>query len=1045
MTSPNPEHAPPGVPPGKKPPWRDRFLRLVYELALHRPWWLLGAVAIVSVATAATLPYMKVSTSRFALASGSKEQTALDQFLHEFGSPFDLIGAVEGGDPVARRAAVEELAARLKGETAYVADVFYRIDTGFFRDRALMYVPLDDLKRMSDLLDAPGTPLDVKRFTELRGLVPMLDAAAGELARGAGVEVAPATTPVTAAPPGPGSGGDGEIPRTAPATAAAPVPASGDEGEIPRTAPETGAPGAPGAGVATGTAPIDLAAQAELVRLLTELVREADRWVADPKADQIEILQRLFVEKIDLERSSLDSAGYLASRAGGVLLVFVKPASETDDYAFVQPLTERARAIAREVAAAHPGVTIGFSGYPASTADEVDAIGRDSLVTSVAATVLVLVMLFIAYRKPWALAMIGIPLGLGVVWSGALVVLAFGGLNFLTGACGSLLQGLGIDYGVHFLGRYDQERKKGASHPVALHASICETGRGVLTGAFTNSLAFFTTLVSDFPAFRQLGILAGTGLLFVFLATLAVLPAMLTLRARREERRARAGRAAPRTAAAAPPAPEPVAAAPAEPVPSAPADAAASDDAAPPSPATAPAADKGWSVFDLGVRWPLWTLGIVAAVTLLLAAGIRRVSFDYDITTMLPKEAESVRVAARIFDEGDFSVAFNALVADSLAEVRAREKALRAKSTIARVESAARFVPEDQEAKLELLRKLAPALEGAASRYTVLDPVAGPVAGEALGRLGDAAEAAAFRAETTGRAELAAQLRALAAAARATAGHVAAPAAAADARLAAFQTRLFAELAEGMALFRSALDAGPVKLEDIPAGLRARFVGEPRAPGAAPRYALYAYPSGSIWRHDILTRFVRDTKEVDPAATGYPINFLHFSGVIIDGFRNAAIFAALVMFVVMLTDLRRLRDALLAMVPLALGVVWMVGLMGWAHIDFNLANVVALPLILGIGVDNGVHILHRWRETGTVLGAVRGVGGSILLSALTNMTGFASLGAAAHRGIASMGMLLVLGLACCLSVALWVLPALMQLMPVPRTEPAARPVADPRS
>jgi len=468
-------------------------------------------------------------------------------------------------------------------------------------------------------------------------------------------------------------------------------------------------------------------------------------------------------------------------------------------------------------------------------------------------------------------------------------------------------------------------------------------------------------------------------------------------------------------------------------------------------------------------------------VTVLLAAGIPRLGFDYDITEMLPRNAESVRVAKRVFAESDFSVEFNALVADSLAEVRARAKALAAKPSIARVESAARFIPEDQDAKLEILRKLAPVLEGATTRYGTLAPVDGAAMRASLQRLAGAAEDAAFLADTAGRAPLAGRLRDLAAAARATAVRLEAPAAPAplppgtplapppgsgpapapgtgpapapgpttDGRLAAFQARLFSDLADHLALFHSSLAHGVISAADIPPGLRSRFIGAPHGPDGHERYALYAYPSGSIWRRDVLTRFVTDTKSVDPGATGYPINFLHFSGIIVEGFRNAAIFAALVMLIVMLADLRRLRDALLGMIPLLLGVTWMIGVMGWARIDYNLANVVALPLILGIGVDNGVHVLHRLREEKTVLGAVRGVGGSILLSALTNMAGFASLMAASHRGIASMGLLLVLGLGCCLTVALFVLPAVLQLVtPAAAVAPAPEPgppAAEPRS
>jgi len=136
------------------------------------------------------------------------------------------------------------------------------------------------------------------------------------------------------------------------------------------------------------------------------------------------------------------------------------------------------------------------------------------------------------------------------------------------------------------------------------------------------------------------------------------------------------------------------------------------------------------------------------------------------------------------------------------------------------------------------------------------------------------------------------------------------------------------------------------------------------------------------------------------------------------------------MVLVLLLDFGKPRHTLLALLPLAMGVVATLGLLALFGAALNPANMIGFPLILGVGADNGVHVLHdfRARKRGQryVLGHATGRG--IMVAALTTILGFGTLMIAAHRGLASLGLVLTLGVTCCMLTALVFLPALLNVM-----------------
>jgi len=118
----------------------------------------------------------------------------------------------------------------------------------------------------------------------------------------------------------------------------------------------------------------------------------------------------------------------------------------------------------------------------------------------------------------------------------------------------------------------------------------------------------------------------------------------------------------------------------------------------------------------------------------------------------------------------------------------------------------------------------------------------------------------------------------------------------------------------------------------------------------------------------------------------------------------------------------------LSLLPVALGSAWTLGLMGILGVDFNPANIMTLPLVIGIGVTNGIHILNRVAEEqqASILG--KSTGKAVLVSGLTAITGFGSLTLGRHQGIESLGLVMSVGIAACMIAGLTFLPALISIL-----------------
>ena len=149
---------------------------------------------------------------------------------------------------------------------------------------------------------------------------------------------------------------------------------------------------------------------------------------------------------------------------------------------------------------------------------------------------------------------------------------------------------------------------------------------------------------------------------------------------------------------------------------------------------------------------------------------------------------------------------------------------------------------------------------------------------------------------------------------------------------------------------------------------------------------------------------------------------------------HAAIYCLLAVAIVLMLDFRNIRLTLLAMLPMGLGAVQLFGLLGLLNIPLNAANMIVLPLILGIGIDDGVHVVHDFRRQTGRYTLSRSTATAILITSATTMVGFGMMMFANHQGLRSLGQILTIGVFCCLGTSIVILPALLAWLTQHRTE-----------
>jgi len=399
------------------------------------------------------------------------------------------------------------------------------------------------------------------------------------------------------------------------------------------------------------------------------------------------------------------------------------------------------------------------------------------------------------------------------------------------------------------------------------------------------------------------------------------------------------------------------------------------------------------------------------ACTMAMTGGLHELRYDHNLLNMQPEGLESVEVEKKLLEECDQSVWYALSIADSREQLLERKARLVALPGVERVDEIASLLPVDEELKRPLIERIRGRLAALPER-----PPEIPV--DRLDALGETlAWAQTEASKRPGGLRTAWHLERARDSLRRKGPEECYRA------IAAFQQRAAGDLLTRLHALAGVADPEPPALADLPPSLVERFVG------SSGRHLLKIYGRGDIWNFESLEKFVRDVRSVDPRATGNPVQAYEGSREMKRSYEQAGLYSLVVILAVLWLDFRSVKHALLAALPLALGMLQTFGLMGLVGIDLNAANLIGVPLILGIAVDYGVHIVHDALERPGPYRISASTANSVLVDALTTILGFGALMVASHRGLESLGRLLTLGVTTCTVTSLVFLPALLNVIP----------------
>jgi hopanoid biosynthesis associated RND transporter like protein HpnN len=706
---------------------------------------------------------------------------------------------------------------------------------------------------------------------------------------------------------------------------------------------------------------------------------------------------------------------YITFAHGKIYLVTARPRNED----VVEKAVKRMRELMIETEAEVPGLNVGLTGQPVLDFDEMQQSQKDSTMASIVSLVICSLIFIYAYRQ------VGRPLKavacliIGLGYTMAFTFLTIGHLNILTITFAPILIGLAIDFGIHLITRYEEEMRNGRTPEQAVKRAIVFTGQGIITGALTTAMAFLAMGLTDFKGIREMGIISGGGLVLCLIPMMTVLPILL-MKGRQNFIDHEQGRDL----------------------------------------------EKRARIENFWLQRPV----LVVIVTLISCAAaatqFRKVYFDYNLLHMQSRGLPAVVYEKKLLFSGQ-SVLYAAIVTDSLQEARAVEERAKTLPSVASVDGDEKSEPifdlltRDQTKEIQTIDSIkkevsdlrfAPVDTGAVHVHDLsrtlwsltgylslaIDTVQKntlPPQTENSGQGSLSGEEAQKQQQ-----QLLAQLISLRAAIEDFRVEMLKDDPAVRAKLAKFQRGLFEDIDQTFSTIKSQDTSTRLRPQDLPPALRNRFIGR------TSHYMVQVFPAKDIWNHENQREFIADLKRImapcEDKVTGTPVQLYEYTTLLKNSYQQAALYALAAIVVMVFLHFRSFTCVILSLLPVAIGSIWTGGFMGLLGIPFNPANVMTLPLVIGIGVTNGIHILNRVAEERNPGILAKSTGKAVLVSALTALTGFGSLTLAKHQGIQSLGLVMSMGIAACMIAGLTFLPAVINLLARRGWSVAKRPSSD---
>ena len=718
----------------------------------------------------------------------------------------------------------------------------------------------------------------------------------------------------------------------------------------------------------------------DAVRLLDRLEMFVDLQSAVINGEVIEDVGQKAVDAITFGET------FMLSPNKEMILIFIEPTfNMMIEPAELQESVDGIEKIIKEASTQY-GVTAGLTGSIVLGRDEYKAFTSDSWTVSILALIGIFILFVISFRM-WVSPLLAIlTVIMGVTWAMGFSSFLVEYLSMMTAMMSVILIGLGIDFSVHIISGYTEKRNQGLDVQISMQETLLRFGPGIMTGGITTGLAFLTLMISETVGMQEMGLMAGVGIIFTMLATIIILPTMLVIRERLLKN---------------------------------------FNKSLPPKDVSYPFLGR-IAEFTAKYRW-IMGIFFLLITGFLFNRGVN-MSVDYNYLNMEPVGLESIKLQEELIEAFDLSSDFVMFTTDNLDDARELTRQAREMETTGWVESISDYLPdsdgleeqyrflqdlrrnlENREIRkqmsshdMNMYRKEMERLEANIIELQDLAFLGGQdkVYDKAIKLVGEAGD-------SLDRGNITQFINAL------------------DTGLTKIELTYFQQ--QFSKAFKSTIiemaNTEPLTLDNLPSEIKNRFTGK-----SGNIFIINVYPEKNIWEDSrFLYRFTDEATELSEKATGLPPIFVELMDIMSKDGKKATYLAIIAVFLVLLLDFRSIKYALVGMVPLIFGAIWMTGLMEISGLKFTMMNILAVPLIIGIGIDDGVHILHRWKIEKNLDIVYRSTGKAILLTSLTTMLGFGSLWFATYRGLGSMGIALFIGVGTCFLATLFIIPAILGL------------------
>lgn len=664
----------------------------------------------------------------------------------------------------------------------------------------------------------------------------------------------------------------------------------------------------------------------------------------------------------------------------------IKQGQDQDD--FNQECVQLLRKLVAETQLEVPGVNAGVTGMPVLDFDEMVQSQKDTTLASIVSLIICALIFIYGYNETGRPIKATICLIFGLAYTLAFATIAIGHLNILTVTFVPMLVGLAIDFGVHLITRYEEELRHGRSEQDAMSKAMVFTGQGIFTGAFTTAGAFLAMYFTRFKGIQEMGLICGGGLAICFIPMMTLLPVLL-LRGRQNVIDHVVGEPKHRA-----------------------------------------------KIENLWLRNPRIVLGTTIVLCALAITQIGKVHFDYNVLKLQSTSLASVQTEEKLIHSAGQSLLYGAVIADTPQQAVDLERQITNLPAVASVETMADYLVENPTNKLRLIGEIKHELAPLQFKKPDLAPVDLPGLSLTLYSFSGYCEAA-LNAIGTNDAALSKQFTSL----RATTENFRRDMLAGNTehnaqQLAEFQQALFNDLRTTFEALKNQDDSSGITVQDLPPALRNMFIG------VTGKFLVQVYPKKDVWQRANQKEFIDQVRKVFPDLTGMPVQLYEYTELLKDSYVQAAEYSLAAIIVLILFHFRNVISVVLSLAPVAIGSIWLAGWMGLFHVPLNPANIMILPLVIGIGVTNGIHILNRFAEEQHPSILSRSTGKAVFVSGLTAIAGFGSLVLAKDRGIHSLGVVMAAGITLCMIAALMFLPTLLNIIMTRGTPTNKQPSVD---